>query len=101
MRQVKSFLGLAGSYRRFILNFSSIASPLTDSTKKDRPNSVEDWQDYHEKAFQTLNNRLTSCRILRLPVFSRVIRLFSELTLQISGLELCWFKILSVKVVCP
>ena len=68
-RQMKSFLGLAGSYRRFIPNFSSIASPLTDLTKRDRPNSIRDWQDQHEKAFQTLKNRLTSSPILRLPVF--------------------------------
>ena len=33
-RQIKSFLGLAGFYRRFIPNFLSIASPLTDLTKK-------------------------------------------------------------------
>ena len=39
-RQIKSFLGLAGFYRRFIPNFSSIASPLTDLTKKNRPNSI-------------------------------------------------------------
>ena len=53
-RQMKSFLGLAGFYRRFIPRFSSIASPLTDLTKKDRPNSIKDWQDKHKKAFQTL-----------------------------------------------
>ena len=68
-RQMKSFLGLAGFYRRFISSFSSIASPLTDLTKKDRPNSIKDWQDKHEKAFQTLKTRLTSSPMLRLPVF--------------------------------
>ena len=62
-------IGLAGFYCRFIANFSSIASPLTDLTKRDRPNSIRDWQDQHEKAFQTLKNRLTSSPILRLPVF--------------------------------
>ena len=61
-RQMKSFLGLAGFYQSFIPSFSSIASPLTDLTKKD-------WQDKHEKAFQTLKSRLTSSPILRLPVF--------------------------------
>ena len=68
-KQVKSFIGLAGFYRKFIPNFSTIASPLTDLTKKDKPNNIKDWQDHHEKAFQTLNNRLTSDPILRLPVF--------------------------------
>ena len=68
-RQIKSFLGLAGFYRRFIPNFTSIASPLTDLTKKNRPNSIKVWQDHNERAFQTLKNRLTSSPILRLPVF--------------------------------
>ena len=68
-RQMKSFLGLAGFYWRFIPSFSSIASPLTDLTKKDRPNSIKDGQDKHENAFQTLETRLTSSPILRLPVF--------------------------------
>ena len=53
-RQIKSFLGLAGFYHRFIPNFSSIASPLTDLTKKNRPISIKNWQDHHERAFQTL-----------------------------------------------
>ena len=66
--QMKSFLGLAGFYRRFIPNLSSIASPLTDLTKRNRPNSIRDWQDQHEKAFQILKNRSTSSPILRLPV---------------------------------
>ena len=60
---------MAGFYRLFIPNFSSIASPLTDLTKKNKPNSIHDWQDHHERAFQTLKDRLTSSPILRLPVF--------------------------------
>jgi hypothetical protein len=35
MQQVRSFLGLVGYYRRFILNFSKIAKPITDLLKKE------------------------------------------------------------------
>ena len=69
-KQVRGFLGLAGFYRKFIPNFSEIAAPLTDLTKKDRPNRMKDWLSHHERAFQTLKSRLTSSPILRLPVFN-------------------------------
>ena len=69
-KKVRGFLGLAGFYRKFIPNFSEIAAPLTDLTKKDRPKCIKDWLSHHEKAFQTLKSRLTSSPILRLPVFN-------------------------------
>ena len=48
--QVRSFLGLTGYYRKFIYNYATIATPLTDLTKKGRPSRVV-WTDETDKAF--------------------------------------------------
>ncbi|GJW19586.1 putative reverse transcriptase domain-containing protein [Tanacetum coccineum] len=47
---IRLFLGLAGYYRRFIANFSKIATPLTLLTQKDKKFK---WGDEQENAFQT------------------------------------------------
>ena len=61
---VRSFLGLAGYYRRFIKDFSKIAAPLTGLTKK---NQVFRWDDKCEQAFVILKERLTSAPVLTIP----------------------------------
>ena len=70
-KQVRSFLGLASFYRKFIANHASIAVPLTDLTKKNARNKDIEWGDAQEKAFQTLKTRITKYPILRLPNFQR------------------------------
>ena len=62
--EVRSFLGLAGYYRRFIENFSKIALPLTTLTQKDKS---FDWGQKQEEAFQTLKQKLCNAPILSLP----------------------------------
>ena len=62
-------MGLAGFYRKFIPNFSAIAAPLSDLTKKGKPNKLE-WTDSQEKAFGTLKSCLAKSPILKLPDFS-------------------------------
>ena len=62
--EVRSFLGLAGYYRRFIKNFSRIAVPLTKLTCK----SVKfEWGPKQEEAFRILKQKLTHAPILALP----------------------------------
>ena len=63
-RQVRAFLGLAGYYRRFIPDFSSIATPLTDLLRKNCPKVVQ-WTTECETAFRTLKRLLCSSPVLR------------------------------------
>ncbi|GJS76601.1 putative reverse transcriptase domain-containing protein [Tanacetum coccineum] len=62
--EVRSFLGLAGYYRRFIENFSKIAKPLTSLTQK---NQKYEWGKKQEEAFQTFKDNLCNAPILSLP----------------------------------
>ena len=50
---MRSFLGLAGYYRKFIPRFAEIAVPLSDLTKKGSPMELE-WTHDCEEAFETL-----------------------------------------------
>ena len=62
--EIRSFLGLAGYYRRFIEDFSWLAAPMTRLTRK----GVKfEWNDLCEKAFQELKRRLASALILIVP----------------------------------
>ena len=68
--QVKSFLGLAGYYRKFVPNFSSITAPLSDLTKKSQGSKFT-WGQAQESAFQTVKHVLTSEPVLRMPDWSK------------------------------
>ncbi|GKA14955.1 putative reverse transcriptase domain-containing protein [Tanacetum coccineum] len=62
--EVRSFLGLAGYYRRFIENFDKIVKPLTILTQKSK---TFDWGEEQENAFQTLKDKLCNAPVLALP----------------------------------
>jgi hypothetical protein len=61
---IRSFLGLAGFYRRFIPKFSDIASPLTDMLCKDTP---FEWTAASQAAIDTLKEYITTAPILAIP----------------------------------
>jgi hypothetical protein len=61
VHQIRSFLGLAGYYCRFIPDFSRIAKPMTELLKK----GVKFvWSEACEKAFHSLRQHLTSAPVL-------------------------------------
>jgi Reverse transcriptase (RNA-dependent DNA polymerase)/RNase H-like domain found in reverse transcriptase len=59
---LQSFLGLCNYYRKFVMNFSQMAAPLTDLTRRDTPYT---WGENQESAFTQLKEALMSAPILR------------------------------------
>ena len=64
VKQVRSFVGLANFYRKFIKGFSAIAKPLTELTKKDVP---FEWKEEHDLAMKTLKDKMSQAPVLLLP----------------------------------
>lgn len=82
--EIRSFLGLASYYRRFVENFSRIAAPLTKLTRK---GVKYIWTEECEQSFQDLKNRLTSAPVLVLPDDSGEYVIYSDASRQ--GLVVC------------
>ena len=82
MKEVRSFLGLVGYYRRFVQNFSKIVKPLTNQLKKE---VKFEWAPECEEAFQVLKEKLTSVPILTLPDGSEDLEVFSDALRQGLG----------------
>ena len=80
--EIRSFLGLAGYYRRFVQDFSKIAKPMTSLLKKENPYL---WTKECQEAFQTLKLELTSARVLTLPIGSENLEVYSDTSKQGLG----------------
>ncbi|KAL4279969.1 hypothetical protein GQ457_03G015220 [Hibiscus cannabinus] len=62
--EVRSFLGLAGYYRRFVKGFSAIALTLTKLLRKEQP---FEWSKEHQRSFDQLKQALTHAPVLVQP----------------------------------
>jgi len=62
--ELRSFLGLANYFRKFVQGYSSIVSPLIILTCK---SAVFSWQEKHQVAFQQIKHALVSAPVLKLP----------------------------------
>ena len=64
IRDIRSFLGFANYYMRFVKNFASVVGPLTNLIRKGVP---WQWRPYQWQAFQQLKDALCTTPVLLFP----------------------------------
>lgn len=82
IKDVRSFIGLASYYRRFVPNFAKIARPLHEQIKT---TSRIAWNDEATKAFHKLNEILTSEPVLTKPDFNKVFFVITDASIEGLG----------------
>jgi len=80
--EIRSFLGMAGYYRRFIEGFSSIAKPMTALLEKGKPFK---WNEQCQASFEELKKRLTTAPILTLPDVTKSFSIYCDASKQGLG----------------
>ena len=78
LKKLRSFLGLAGYYRRFFENFATVAAPLTKLTTKAASKTPFNWSTECEKSFVELKRQLCSVPLLAYPKFDREFTLYTD-----------------------
>ena len=74
-KDIQKFLGFCNFYRRFVKNYSELARPLFDLTKKGKPFI---WTECQDTAFMGLQDALTSSPVLLLPDYGRPFTLYTD-----------------------
>ncbi|KAI8497673.1 hypothetical protein Bbelb_243250 [Branchiostoma belcheri] len=82
VKQLRSFLGFAGYYRRFVQGYAQIAACLHELVggqgKAQNRTTLEGWSDKHRQAFDTLKQKLTSAPILTCPDYAKDMILYVD-----------------------
>ena len=82
LKNIQAFLGFCNFYRCFVQDFSAIAHPLSQLTKKDTPFA---WGDAQEKAFRALITAFTTAPVLALPDHMKPFRLIMDASAFTTG----------------
>ena len=82
VRQVRAFIGMTSYYRRFIRNFSDIAEPLVNLTRK---YARFQWSDACQTAFDNLKTKLADMVVLACPHPNKDCRLYPDASDQSIG----------------
>ena len=95
--EVRSFLGLAGYYRRYVKNFAEIAGPLHALTRKD---AVFHWSADCQEAFDRLKTLLTTSPITAFPDFSQSFHLYTDASTAGLGAILAQVQEGKERIIC-
>jgi len=80
--EIRSFVGLAGYYRRFIEYFSNIVAPLTQLNRNDH---LFAWTEQCGRSFEEFKRRLTNAPILTIPGTNQSFEVFCDASYQGLG----------------
>jgi hypothetical protein len=80
---LRSFLGLASYYRKFIKNFAKIMAPLTNLLKKSAV--AYEWEEACDETFETLKGILVKASVLKLPDFDNEFEIHSDASNFVIG----------------
>jgi hypothetical protein len=89
-KNIKSFLGLAGYYRKIIAGFSVIARPLSNLLKKE---NEWQWTEEEQASFELLKFKLTSAPLLQYPDFGKPFILTTDASGYATGATLSQGKL--------
>ena len=95
--EVRSFLCVAGYYRRYVKNFAAIAGPLHALTRKD---VVFHWSAECQAAVDKLKTLLTTSPITAFPDFSQAFRLYTDASTTGLGAILAQVRDRKERIIC-
>jgi hypothetical protein len=75
VKEIQSFLGGAGYYRRFIKNFSKHSAPMNKLTQKNQPYI---WGNEQQKSFEKIKQKLITSPVLIYPDLEKPFRLYTD-----------------------